>query len=394
MNARVGGILKGFTIHRKNGSVERYDKPLHNYITYAGLGTLLQYAGNTGVNTVSPLNTMTLRIYNQRMPIKLTGSYQIENVSSQVIGVGTGPWNRIRINSGTTFNASTILLTSSGDYAFVTATSGSIRVLSVDSLDIVGKDLYVLRSSTDVASVQSGTTINRTVSYSAGVLRSVNNQVASVTATASNTIYSIGFTSPIESIGHIFDLETPIVLGIGDVLSVGIEDFEVLITYDSYQPKTFTAGNCPISGFPTATGRYQRMFPISSNTSPPTTESSGSGAVIYLVPNGSHITIPDLQYPSTVPTTSAAFATKETITCVTEVQTYTQTNNLEEFRKWFGQVVTGGANIKQIAWGTTSFDRILGILEFDTPQNIPAGKILSITQMAKIVPDFVIPTIP
>jgi hypothetical protein len=394
MNARVGGILKGFTIHRKNGSIERYDKPLHNYITFGGIATLLQYAGNASSGTISPFSSLTLRIYNQQLPIKLTGSYDIVNATGQAIGVGTGPWNRIRINSGTSFNASTILLTSTGDYAFVTATSSNIRVLSVDSLDIIGKDLYVLRSSFDVPSVQSGTSPTRTVTYSAGVLRSVNNQIATLTSTTNNTIYSIGFTSATESVGHIFDLETPVVLGIGDVLSVGVEDFEVLITYDSYQPKTFTAGNCPIAGFPTATGRYQRMFPVISNTSPPTIESGGSGAVIYLVPNGSHIAIPDLQYPSSTPTTSAAFATKETITCVTEVQGNTQTNNIEEFRKWFGQVVTGGANIKQIAWGTTTFDRILGILEFDTPQNIPAGKILSITQMAKIVPDFVIPTIP
>jgi hypothetical protein len=400
MKVSVGSVLKGFTVHRLDGSVERYDTPIHNYMrpdfdngqAFLGNGTT-----NASLGTVRYLGLCEHR------------------ASSRLFGIGGGnlAWNQstrtlsnvdVFNNSGGSEAANSALyVLDSGEWAYSQSSnisSGSV-ILSNDSfgVSIAGKRVYQFcagTTSTDRASNASATA--RSASYSNGVITSVNTQPQVVTLSANRTIRSLRFANGTAaaqtSAFNIFDLPTPLNLLAGETVSVLPNDFVTTFTFDDYRPRVFTAPNCPIAGI-SASGRYQRLLPA-FGTSLAATKAyenaiAGSDLRIWLISDANKMTIPNFT-GNILADETYIVAPIETITPIYLSTPASTSNDFTDTLEILGSVQTGGL-VKQIIAGRTATNEPLGwVIEFDTPQEIPAGKVLYFKTQLQITQDVVVPT--
>lgn len=404
MQVKVGSVLHSFFVKRKNGNIEVYDKPIHNYFM-TGVFVEENFLRNDSGASASLAAGMNLGLSQFRSSYLLSGiggNPLVFNTTTKIL-------SNVDIFGGQPTEATRgTYVTSTGEYAFGggSPTSGGAVTLSNNSFgNISGKRIYHFSHNTSCAVINTNlATVSRTLTISNGVATSVNSQTQTVTAPSPMTVLSLRLSASANlnlndntSIASsIFDLDTPLVLDTGDLVGISPNDFVTTMTVNnSAAPHIFDAAGCPISGI-SASGRFQRIAPlfissIYSGIAQEHSQATLNDAKIWLIANANKITV-----PSTIPTTMIE---DNVITTVIEQLATTSIGDAptlsNEYLSTFttlGSVLTGGLT-KQIVAGRTATNVPLAwVIEFDTPQNIIPNKILSFTSSMQIVPDIVIPT--
>lgn len=205
-----------------------------------------------------------------------------------------------------------------------------------------------------------------TPSYLNGVLTYTRPSFSFTPAVAGYTLRRIHVYEQNAGAGFIYDLPVDVVVNIGDAVVVG--SFTYTATWDDHEPRVFAVS--PMAGY-VGTGITQRILRAHGSTG--RYENSNNPNRIWLIDDGSEYAISDMPVADVAP---GALTVLETITATGSNTAPTINNNFTASNSCFGSVVTGGATIKQIAWGDTS--NVFGIIEFDTPVNIPAAKVITI----------------
>lgn len=184
---------------------------------------------------------------------------------------------------------------------------------------------------------------------------------------------SIGTASGVKLV-----IDPPINVGIGDVVT--INKYQYTFSYPTYQKVPFTTS--PITGL-VGTGFMQRLKKVNviDNQSSPTR--------IYLASDANKITIPDMLGPSSTVLNPASYTFDETIVGSGTRTGAAMANDMTECHNATGLTVTGGT-IKQILWGNAA--ELFGVVEYDTPVTIAAGKTISIGLSTQYNPSFTVPT--
>jgi hypothetical protein len=347
--ARMGGIIS-LQIIRANGTIEDLGK-IHNII------------GNAAA------------INNQRNEYGTSQGISFLSVATPVRVNLTGTWSQAGTNvtrvSGTDVTGSNSDLYEFGTGEQFYKTGGTTTAPTASrSQTVAATSLhYYLTGPADTpTSVQSATGATLTRAYSNGVL-TWTLPSATTFATASSNYTLARITANLALGGgnffH-FDLPSPISLLIGD--QIVISSFVLTFTYTPYQPTAFAVS--PITGL-TGTGFTQRLRTVVTRENTTTTR-------IFLITDANKITpLPDMLAPGATVLNPSSYTILETITVSNGVGFAAAiTNNMTQQSVATGTVVTGGT-IKQIAWGTTT--ELFGIVEYDTPVAIAAGKVLTLT---------------
>jgi hypothetical protein len=394
MQVKVGGVLKGIDIYRKDGKIERYNKIIHNMIC---INTLVSASSNNLFNshvsgtTYTWMTPYSMRTFSNNVKILLSGSY---SQSGTVITCHSGQNFNIPylLNSN-----ATLYWEATGDWAW------SINVVSGNNSINVSKSLSIAQDSSNlyyfenqyptgtqptgmtnpgVGVYRSGNNANRSISYSNGVFTVVNNgTILSNSSIGESTIRTIAFDGPNSVHGHLFQLPSPIVLANGEFIGIRVNDFVVTWTFANYQAVALPT--CPISGI-TSACTIQRLIAI--NLQNGVTTDAQSPNRIWLIANGNQIAIPNDITQGAVITPAAMPNILQTLTATGSNIAAAVANNAESSNQAVATIASTASNVKQIVWGTTAM--LFGIIEFDTPQTLNAGQVLTIGSRLKIIPDY------
>lgn len=370
MKARVGGILKGFSIHRADGTVERYDQHLHNVMNDDILTDAALFASAIGVGGATYRWDTAFAIVPCQVKVKeqLVGTYSqsgniITRVSGEDLTLGTYFWESI----------GTAMMSYAGGTGTQTVHGTATVPAGTDNLWIIREEFAPNSGLLQPSEGGTNTAAARVTTYlGAGVFSSKNTTViVSRIYTGTYTIKSIAFTGPNTVQCNTFDLPSPIVLNPGDRFVVGIGDFEVTYTLDAYQPRAL--GTCPITGITTSCV-VQRCFRFNSTVENHCNDTQ-SATRIWLLDTANKLTLPPdvglINAIITPPTTTLL-----TITATGTSIAPARTNQFLRENKGVGTISSTQTGVKQIVWGNTTM--VFGILEFDTPQTLEAGKVLTI----------------
>jgi hypothetical protein len=387
MKARVGGILKKFSVIRKDGSVDTFNKSLHNVLNQSLLNSASLWGRSvTGFASYTFYSPYSLQCHNNTRPPtvqKLNGVYsQTGTTISRVSGddlpagvFGGGSYVYYWKNESVWANASAQGNASSAPVSksFEIADNGELYVINLPPGNTTGVINSLNHSLTSAN--------NRSYSYHEGVITVVNDLTfTSQIDTVTREIHYFGFFGANSSNGSWFEPASPITLNPGDMIMIAPGDFVVTYTFDEYQPREFT--DCPITGI-TATGRTQRLLSFDSsegNENWPTNR-------IWFLTDANKITIPtDLTFTQANIRNPNTLTPLQTLSATSVVINPSNANNHLMSGQATANVTTTANDVKQILWGSTS--RVAGVLEFDTPQTIPSGKTLMIGSRIQIIPEY------
>ncbi len=370
---RAGSTIGFVDVIRANGTRERVCGKIRNIVSNSI--ALNPSKTRTGTGTIS-LSTYTTRIRSQ-----LDGTF------SQ-----SGPTITRESGSGTFSPGSNFILQfASGEWAYHTSGSGFSCTVS-RSRTVSAQALFRIDSNLDanyLVDRQQNQSFgsNCVNAYSDGVFSATSVNVMAMTpAVTPYTMRRISVGGVLrtgsseDTYGCMFDLPSDVSVGAGDSVVVG--DFEYLCEYDEYEPRSLA--ECPLTNLTTSC-RVQRMIPAA--TTGIDSRENQTPNRIWLIDDGDEYPLPDMPTSAVNPNVLTVL---ETIVATGSNTAPSVNNDMTESNSCYGQVVTGGATIKQIAWGTTSM--IFEIIEFDTPQNIPAGKTLTLSGHRRMVID--VPAIP
>lgn len=346
----VGSTIGKISVIRSDGSTEVVAENLHNII-------------NNDLAASSDRTNYT------------TGNYGVYLYGSRIRRESTSTWSQsgytlTRESGSDSLSNNRIVQFPDGDWSYINGSISSSGSVS-NSMEKSASVVYEINSGVSYSSgvIRQQDFSVKSTSYSNGVITSVSTgSMVFNPASSQETIRRIGISRVIYtnfSEGCYFDLPNDVVLEIGD--SLVIDNFELKITFDEYEPRELE--DSPISGLTTPC-RAQRLLPIRTASS----HEYQSPNRIWLIEDGDEYNLPDLQI--TTLTNPNVLTPTETIVANGSVSSPAPSRNMIGFNSCYGLVAVGSSQVKQIAWGSTSY--IFGILEFDTPQNIPQGKIITI----------------
>lgn len=374
MSKRIGSTIKKFTIHRANGSVDVWEGPFHNAISGQLAQTNVLFHTSTDGGAFRTNHRMTVLT----SPIRtlLDGTFsQSELTITRETGTGS-----LLINNGS------ILQFANGVTTYKKSGSSESTCVVMNPNTVTTQQLYALIFPDIGAVGPLSSTVEATtsVSYDSGIVTIVNETDFNNVITTGGTIKAFGIKAGVNTInaGYYYDLPQDLIVEVDDIVSIAPGDFVVTFTQDNHEPRVLPV--CPLSGLTTSC-RAQRLLPIWGINS---YETADSPSRIYLIADGNEITLPNMA--QTTITAPGVLTISETIIASNTSTTRSYDNQFTEISSVIGTVVTGLVNCKQIAWGSTSI--VHGILEFDTPQNIEAGKVLTISTSRKTTPD--LPPVP
>lgn len=354
MKNKAGSIIS-LSVLRANGEKEIICESLHNVMNAS---ILLASSFSLSANI-----TLFVSSYNQRFRSQIDGKWsQSGDTITRNSGSGTIP-----------ATGNTILQFEDGDWSYRVSGSGTSATV-YHSRTKANLDLYLILSNA-LAGVSTNRKQNQNFSnvaestYSNGVYRIKTKTGGHVMPPASSPYILRALTISTNAFddsnrGFLYDLPSDININIGD--SIVIDSFEFTYEYDEYQPRVLLES--PLTGVSTSC-RAQRMIPAAGTQ----TAENVNPNRIWLINDGDEYPLPDMVTSSVNP---SVLTVLETIVAAGSWSNPSFSNGVLESNSCYGTVATGGSTIKQIAWGDTS--RIFGILEFDTPQNIPAGKVITI----------------
>lgn len=364
----VGSIIKKVSVIRANGTKETVAENIHNIIN------------NQAAFDTDRTETAGTAIY-------------VNLANTRIRELKDGEWSQTgdeitRVSGSLGFTLGDIIQWPDGDWSYVHTllSSSPLRYrVSNEKEQSAVVPYHIQSSKAYTENTFRNQTFNgfRNSTYSDGVVTTINNNpMAFSPASSTETLSRINITGVLYSgvgYGCYFDLPSDVTLNIGD--SLVIEGFELKITFDEYEPRVLA--ECPLGGI-TASCRAQRLIPITSGL---TQENRTSPNRIWLIEDGNEYVLPNLQTSSD--TNPNVLNIAETIVATGSITFASAMNNATASSSCYGFVATGSASVKQIAWGTTS--AIFGILEFDTPQNIPQGKVITIGGNQKFKIDVPLP---
>lgn len=364
----VGSTIGKISVIRSDGSTEVVAENIHNIIN------------NSAAFDSDRTETTGTTIY-----VFLT--------NTRIRDLKDGEWSQTgdeitRVSGSLTFALGDIIQWPDGDWSYVHTllSSSPLRYGVSNEKEQSAVVPYHIRSSkpyTEDSFRNQSFSGFRNSTYSDGVVTTINNNPMVLSpASSTETLSRINITGVLYSswqYGCYFDLPSDVTLNIGD--SLVIEGFELKITFDEYEPRVLA--ECPLDGITTSC-RAQRLIPITSGS---TNENGVGPNRIWLIEDGDEYILPNLQTSGA--TNPNVLDVTETIVATGSTTSPGSINNATASNSCYGLVATGSASVKQIAWGDTS--SVFGILEFDTPQNIPAGKIITIGGNQKFKIDVPLP---
>lgn len=236
-----------------------------------------------------------------------------------------------------------------------------------------------------VQSLAVTNTTNSVSAISGTIIKSISAMFSP--STSNYTLHTITYTdSDVTNVGGVttgnyFNISPPISINIGD--SVLLNNFTWRLLYDYYEPKLF--GTSPLINL-TGSGRYQKLTIVENRIGffIPTTIWLLSSNNAVIIPNAIDraISSNSTSTTSTIPINS--FTSFETITAIGTSPAVTA--DATESTSCYGVVSIGGY-VKQIMYGIKlgANAHTMGIIEYDTPQYIPAGKIITIGSKSKMI---------
>lgn len=358
----VGSTIGKISVIRSDGTTEVVAENLHNIIA----NSLASASGRTNYGGSSYL----VYLYGSRIRRQSTSTWSQSG------------YTLTRESGSDTLSDGRIVQFPDGDWSYINGNISSSGQVS-NSMEKSESVVYEINSFTSygTGSIRSKSFSVKSTSYSNGVITSASTgSMVFDPASSQETIRRIAICSAVSSTFTdvcYFDLPNDVVLEIGD--SLVIDNFELKITFDEYEPRELE--DSPISGL-TASCRAQRLIPIQGSSS----HENQSPNRIWLIEDVNEYMLPDLQTSTLNPN---VLTPVETIVASGSPSSPTPSNNMTSSNSCYGLVEVGSSQVKQIAWGTTS--AIFGILEFDTPQNIPQGKIITIGGNQKFKIDVPLP---
>jgi hypothetical protein len=194
---------------------------------------------------------------------------------------------------------------------------------------------------------------------------------------AASTITRIGACpgSPNQFLGSTFELETPIVMAEGDVLY--FVSYELSLLYPDFAPRSFAAGECPLKGY-RGSGKIQRLVPYTAY------ENTVTNGRIYFLSDANKIT-PLPNYGTSVIAGTSLTALATVTPSYTRVGTGDYLDSLWNYTTMVGAPVAEVANVRQIAWGTTT--QLYGVIEFDDLVTFQANAMVAVSAGLYYAPD-------
>lgn len=224
----------------------------------------------------------------------------------------------------------------------------------------------------------SGITAFNATTYSNGVSsKSLTTSQAFPLVTVPYTLRRIGlFSTQVGSQVANYDLPSDIPLLAGD--QVVVAAVTMRMTYAAYAPVTFSV--CPITGI-TTTGKIQKLLPASADFATPQSTPNR----IYLVTTPNAVTLANmLAHGAAIPLSSTITAAA-TITATGTATAAAGSNNMTNTFQGSATLAGTTADVKQIYLGNAT--QLYSVIEFDTPQTLTAGKILTILSSTTVMPD-------
>lgn len=359
----VGSTIGKISVIRRDGSTEVVAENIHNIIA----NSLASASGRTNYGGSSYL----VYLYGSRIRRQSTSTWSQSG------------YTLTRESGSDTLIYGRIVQFPDGDWSYISNSNISSSGLVSNSMEKSESVVYEINSETSYGtdSIRSKSFNVKSTSYSNGVITSASTgSMVFDPVSSQETIRRIAICSAVSSAFAdvcYFDLPNDVVLEIGD--SLVIDNFELNITFDEYEPRELE--DSPISGVATSC-RAQRLLPTRGTQS----EESQIPNRIWLIEDGNEYALPDLRESTLNPN---VLTPVETIVATGSWSSSTPSNNMTRSNSCYGLVSVGSSQVKQIAWGTTSY--IFGILEFDTPQNIPQGKVITIGGNQKFKIDVPIP---
>lgn len=373
------GATIDLSVRRADGTIEHLGK-FHNF-----LGSQLYSTGRLNVFAGGNIN---IYARDQTGIHVFTGTWQqVTNTVSRVTNVG--PNNDLTASGLTQFD---MLVFGSGEkstiFSITNASSATTnQSQSVAATTMLGYKIYQNGFGRNPATTHTGQSVTGaagTLAYSNGNMTYTMNAAQSFPATATaytlqclvysyGAVISVGGATP----GGVFHISGGVAMGVGDAIIVN--SFVVTYSWASYQPVVFSAPG-PILNL-NQSGKYQRLARVNAE------EAAVQPNRIFLLTNANKIVLPDMLGPATTILAPGSYTIKETIVStinsVTQPGTATFANGgVESASSIQGTVVTGGTDIRQIAWGTTT--QILGAIEYDADVTIAAGKVLTINTLLRM----------
>jgi hypothetical protein len=395
MIATVGGILKGFSIHRNDGTIERQGYGLHNLMTYEQLNSVFLFSTRIqGYATYGLDADMSLQLNRADAP---KSKYMLVGTYSQ-----TG--NQLtRVSGENLLNNVVYFWESSG--IWMNAVSGNTSTAIVSkSLEVPAgsQNLWVIRtdlkpfqfpsllSSFPVNTISSsyGSSSRRDVTYSNGVFSSRNSSTLRSPSSLVNglSISGVNLAGANQTCCHIFEFPTPITLNMDEFIVIGVNDFVTTWTWDAYAPRVLAS--CPLTGISTSC-KTQRLSPVLVPAVSSLLCAEAKPATrIYLVSDSNKITLPADFGLITASVPPSSLTPMETIASAGTTITPTMANEHMHGNQGVGTVAVGGL-VKQIIWGDLT--QLFGVIEFDTPQTINPGQVITIGSRFQVRQDYSIP---
>lgn len=299
----------------------------------------------------------------------------------------SGTWEQ----SGTTLSRATgsdVLSGASDLYVFADGTiagwhiAGSGTSITVSrSQAVAAQQLYKFETNATAPNNQTLASVASSRNFSSGVIANRLTTAPATFAPASSGYTLRAITQSQNGVSNINRVWIPIypevTINAGD--AIVIDDYVYEFSYGYHEPVPFAVS--PIAGL-TGTGTMQRTRRI-------TDTDVVSPTRIYLIADGNEITLPDVLGPSGTLINPGSHTIAETIVATGTTNSAGVANNMTQFHSCFGVVATGVASCKQVAWGSTT--EIYGIVEYDTPVNVAAGKVLTVGMGTSFEPVIVLP---
>lgn len=361
-DAKLGAVID-LSVITNDGRVVNYGKH-HNV-----LGSLV----NNELVTRIKLPTVTIfRTYDNTDNLgygtnTLSGTYYVNNK----ILYGLSGVSFSIIDNGSLFEFP------SGFKAYKSSTinfsSCNIGVSGFESPSIV--KLHKTNSTGYGASMGSNTLTKQTITspsnniltYTPSITSAIQSTILSATFLPTYIpydLYRITYNKSIDNYGGYIDIIPPISLDWGDMLK--ITSFKYSLAFNIDAPRIFTIS--PITGL-SGSGRIQRTIPYDRDEANFDSGNTGNMNRIYLLTDSNKISFLSSMRTSLYTTT---ITPKYTI-IATEIKSAANFNATTRLSAW-GSFTSDGTAIKQIVYGNTAIPTVIsGIIEYDTPIEIPAG---------------------
>jgi hypothetical protein len=376
----VGAIID-LSIRRANGTVEHLGK-FHNF-----LGGVPYSTGR-----LNPVSGNNISFYARDSPgaYAFTGTWQqVGTAITRVTNVG--PNNDL---TAAGVAQDDLLVFGTGERSPIFTITNASAAVARYSMGVAATTLVAYKNYINGFGRNPGTNITGQSIVACAGVAAYSNGVLTYTLSAQQTFpaalvaytlrsipYSYGSIASVggATSGGVFHISAAgVSMAIGD--AIVINSFVMTYTWASYQPVIFAAPG-PIGNI-NQSGKYQRLHRVTAE------ESSSAPTRIFLLTDANKIVLPDMLGPATAILAPASYTIKETITVSSgtvttpDAGTTFNANGVESRMAMQGTVLTGGTDIRQIAWGTTT--QIFGAIEYDADVTVAAGKILTINTILRL----------